>query len=1216
MASDTLNPCPQCGFQIPRSLEGNCPACLLRPAMGLTDEKSDRGFPKIAGYELTEKLGEGGFGIVYRAEQLGPIRRSVAVKLLKAGMDTAQVMARFEAERQALALMEHPNIATIYDAGESEDGRPFFAMELVEGVPLNEHCEKKELLLSDRLTLFLTICEAVGHAHQKGVIHRDLKPGNILVGESLKVIDFGIAKATEQLLSENTILTGEAQMLGTPEYMSPEQAEGGGLGLDTRTDVYSLGALLYEMIAGSPPFSMRELEKRGFLEILRVIQEDEPARPSTRLSQIATAQSEREVEGRVPEKIHDDLDWIVLKALEKDRERRYGTVSEFAADLQRFLGDEPVEARPPSRVYLVRKFVRRNRLMVSAAAMVALAIIVGGIFSSVMAWREAKANQRAQEAVAETKATYSRSDFLIAGKLMEEGKPADGVAYLARAVRTDPENEAASFKLLATLANTTFAREMIEPIELDGRASHLRFHPEGDRIVAASVRGEAGVWTVAGHPEEETSQHSTNDYTPSDSDEDATRIVMGSQKGGAEVFDLTSGEKLAGPFPHTGSILREVAMSPDGRFAYSTGNDGCVRCIEVDEDKEAWVYRYVSKSKRSGNPSRAVPIAVSDDGSRVVAGFGDGTIVLLEAPTGKVVRHGTCHDMLVWKLDFLPGETERFASASYGGTARVWQYREGRFYGVTRPLHHTAWIYDLEVSPCGTRMATASYDGTAVVWDIASGRRVSAPLQHRDHVYDVAFSSDGLFLATASRDHSARVWDVATGELLIAPIGHDHAVNRVAFSPEGGRLLTSSRDSKIRMWDIRRRAAWPLEVRHRSPVHWVGFDRDDSSFVTWEPEGRASEWRTSDGEKIGVTVPLPKSPGLLEVGRQNDAILEAFEVKMARDFAKKGLVLFLKTKGLKGATSLGVNANGEVMLVGYADGRVVAWDLLKAEKLEEYQLHNSAVLCVDLDREGKNAIVGMRDGTAQLLDLESGPVGEKMKHEGAISCVMFDPSAEKVATASLDGSSRVWSAESGVALTGFLKHADQVHHRGLFCKFSPDGKLLASAGSLDGQLRIWDCESGESFGDSLNHAAIVTAFRFSPDGKRIVSGTVPHDKGSEVNVWDIKSGEILSPPLRRRHEVVWVSFDHSGRRVATAHGDGMVSIWDQAVEISESLPDVSEAIVGRRLAENGRMERISVGEQESIGERFAGSEDKWIRWLLDESEKRKISPESELIGKK
>jgi len=1212
MASETLNPCPQCGFEIPRSLEGNCPACLLRPSLGISNERKDRGFPKIAGYELTDKLGEGGFGIVYRAEQLEPIRRPVAIKLLKAGMDTAQVMARFEAERQALALMDHPNIATIYDAGESDEGRPFFAMELVEGIPLNEHCDENDYSLLDRLGLFLTICEAVGHAHQKGVIHRDLKPGNILVGESLKVIDFGIAKATEQVLSEDTILTGEAQMLGTPEYMSPEQAEGGGLGLDTRTDVYALGALLYELIAGSPPFSVRELEKRGFLEILRVIQEDEPARPSTRLSQVVTKRNESESEARVPEKIHDDLDWIVLKALEKNRERRYGTVSEFAADLQRFLSDEPVVARPPSRWYLIQKFVKRNRLMVSAVVMVALAIVVGGVFSSVMAWREAQANQRAQEAAAETRETYSHSDFLIAGKLMEEGKVADGVAYLARAVRTNPENEAASFKLLATLVNKTFAREVIDPVELEARASHLRFSPDGSKVIVASVRGRGEVWQLgeAGRSRRNLVQHSQADYTPTASDRNGTRLVIGSQRAGVEVFDLSSGEKLAGPFSHSGSILREVAMSPDGKFAFSTGNDGCVRAIDVDGDRAAWVYRYVSKSTRSGNPSRAVPVVVSDDGTRLLAGFGDGAIAMLDAATGEVIHQGICHDTLVWKLAFLPGETERFASASYGGTARVWHFRARAFRGITRPLHHTAWIYDLKVSPCGTRMATASYDGTAVVWDTASGRRVTAPLKHRDHVYDVAFSPDGLRLATASRDHLARVWDVATGELVVAPIVHDHTVNRVAFSPDGRSLLTSSRDAKVRLWDIRRRASWPLEVKHRSAVHWVGFDTDDSSFVTWEPDGRASEWRTSDGGKIGLTIPLPKNPGLLEVGRQNDGILEAFDVEMARGFAKKGMLLFLKTKGLKGATCIGVNAKGEVMLVGYADGRVIAWDLLKADKLQEFQLHQSAVLCVDLDRDGKRAIVGARDGTARLLDLESGPIGGVMKHEEAISCVMFDSSAEKVATSSQDGSSRIWDASSGEAVTGYLEHADQVHPRGLFCKFSPDGKLLASAGSLDGQLRVWDCETGKVFGNPLNHAATVTAFRFSQDGQRIVTGTVPHDGKSEVNVWDVKSGEQLSPPLRKAHEVVWVSFDHQGRRVATAYGDGLVSVWDQAPlmnPVPDFLPELAEAMVGRRLAEDGRMESLPVGELKG-----GNGNSPWFSWLMSSPLERTISPESGL----
>ncbi|MFO0846568.1 MAG: serine/threonine-protein kinase [Gemmataceae bacterium] len=360
----------------------------------------------IGPYRLMEQIGEGGMGLVFVADQARPVRRRVALKVIKPGMDTRQVVARFEAERQALALMDHPNIAKVHDGGTTPAGRPYFVMELVKGVAITDFCDRERLTTRQRLGLFVSVCQAVQHAHQKGIIHRDLKPSNILVTVHdvtpvVKVIDFGVAKATGQQLTERTLYTAMAQLVGTPLYMSPEQAGLSGLDVDTRSDIYSLGVLLYKLLTGTTPFDQEVLHRAGQDEMRRMIREDEPPRPSTRIStlekaELSTLAERRSVEPRwLGQEIRGELDWVVMKCLEKDRNRRYETASALAADVQRYLDDEPVAACPPSAGYRLRKLWRRHRGTLVTAGGVALALVVA---TAVSTWQAVEARVAQNEA--------------------------------------------------------------------------------------------------------------------------------------------------------------------------------------------------------------------------------------------------------------------------------------------------------------------------------------------------------------------------------------------------------------------------------------------------------------------------------------------------------------------------------------------------------------------------------------------------------------------------------------------------------------------------------------------------------------------------------------------------------------------------------------------------------------------------------------------------
>jgi serine/threonine protein kinase/Tfp pilus assembly protein PilF len=434
----------------------------------LAEKPGDR----LGHYKLLQQIGEGGCGVVYMADQEEPVRRRVALKIIKLGMDTRNVIARFEAERQALAMMDHPNIAKVLDVGATDSGRPFFVMELVRGIKITEYCDQNNLSTRERLGLFIQVCHAIQHAHQKGVVHRDIKPSNILVtlhdGVPVpKVIDFGIAKATDQRLTDKTLFTQFEQFIGTPAYMSPEQAEMSGLDIDTRSDIYSLGVLLYELLTGKTPFDSKELLQSGVDQMRRTIREREPERPSTRISTMLdadrtqTAKHQKLDSIKLIHVLRGDLDWIVMKALEKDRTRRYETASGLGADVRRYLSNEPVLARPPSNLYRFQKFVRRNKTVFAAVSAGLAALIAGLALSLYLFFQEREAHQAAIKAEREKSLLLKRAEEAAALERQMRQHAELGAKYTQAGMLLNNGNYEEAEKIMSAASNNVSSASVI-----------------------------------------------------------------------------------------------------------------------------------------------------------------------------------------------------------------------------------------------------------------------------------------------------------------------------------------------------------------------------------------------------------------------------------------------------------------------------------------------------------------------------------------------------------------------------------------------------------------------------------------------------------------------------------------------------------------------------------------------------------------------------------
>ncbi|MCP4452538.1 MAG: protein kinase [Planctomycetes bacterium] len=1083
------NCCSQCSAPLSKNTPyGLCPKCLMKVGFQAEVNATLDAAPieapgtKISSYELLELIGEGGMGLVYLAQQQEP-KRKVALKIVKLGMDTKQVVARFEAERQTLALLAHPNIAHVFDAGTTDTGRPYFVMEYVEGRSITKYCDEQKLNIEQRLELFQQICEGVHHAHQKGIIHRDIKPSNILVsvhGDRAvpKIIDFGIAKAITQPLTENTSYTEHGQLLGTPEYMSPEQAEMGTEDIDTRSDIYSLGVLLYELLAGATPFDAKRLRKGGIDHIQQVICEEEPRTPSARLTSLgdkgeAVAERRRTQIITLTRRLHRELEWIPMKAMRKDRSRRYRSASELSDDIQNYLTGTPLSAGPESNVYRARKFVHKHAGSVTSAALVAVVIILGLVASIMMGCRAEQAREQAVDAQKQIEQALARAEN--AEKIAQEQRKL--------AEERAEEYRRSLYGHQITLADIAYRdskirrlRKLLDACPDDLRAWEWnRLNHLSDQAVM-TLRGHEGpVWDVGISPDNKVIISTGSDKT----------IKLWDAVSGTERMTLRGHEE----------VVLSATFSPDGQRIASLSRDKTIKIWDAQSGVELMT---LTGDDGLFTPWGGGPIAFSPDSRKIVTGSQNKEIKVWDAANGT-------------ELTTLSGSRGRISCLAFSPDGRrivsgptVWDLSTGQQLMVL--IGHKAPIRAVAISPDGKRIVTGSADRTAKVWEMATGNELMTLRGHNAAIGSVSFSPDGAQIITAgdsgtiAGDSGAiKVWDAASGTELTTLWGHQSWINAVTFSADGQRIVSSSGDGTIKLWEPRTNHTAPvvLEGRHEG----VTFSPDGKHILTG---GRhITVWDAATRNEL---TRIDADGGSAEFSPDCKRIIAADGNDIKVWEALSGKELMTLSGHERGIWSMSYSPDGTKIVSGGLDKTVRIWNADTGTQIKTLRGHGdwpeepgySPVSSVAFSPDGKLIASGSYDKTVKIWNATTGAEVMTMdKHSGLVSDVAFSPDGTRFASAG-DGTIRVCDVATGNELLILRGHQGEA----LTVAFSPDGQRIVS-GSKDATVRIWDAATGIEV-QRLSVSNKVWDLAFSPDGKTLaaVSGARRSRMGRTVTLWE------------------------------------------------------------------------------------------------------------------
>jgi serine/threonine protein kinase/WD40 repeat protein len=1042
---------------------------------------------QIGPYKLIEHIGDGGMGTVWMAQQTEPVRRLVAVKLIKAGMDSAQVIARFEAERQALALMDHPNIARVLDAGTTDAGRPYFVMDLVRGVPITRYCDEHHLTPRQRLELFIPVCQAIQHAHQKGIIHRDLKPSNVLValydGKPVpKVIDFGVAKATGQTLTDKTLVTGFGAIVGTLEYMSPEQAEFNQLDIDTRSDIYSLGVLLYELLTGGPPFNRKDLEMAGMVEMLRVIREQEPSKPSTKLSSsdaLPTLSANRGTEpAKLKKLVRGELDWIVMKALEKDRSRRYETANGFAMDVQRYLNDEPVQACPPSAGYRLWKFARRNKGPVLAAAVVVLALVAGIIGTTWGMLRATDAEAAALNAAKQKAAALKDKEKALEAAQKSEWDRAyqlwEATMAQARASRLS-RRAGQRFEALEFLQRATdLARSLELPDE--------KLHELRNAAIATLALPDlhlAGPW---------------NDWPAEavnwDFDEALAIYARTDRKGNCSVRRVADDVEihrlpgLGGPahphFRHDGKFV--AVMHEDAIRGAVTG----VHLWQLDGETP----------RRCLSEAYARDSDFNSSGQQVALSYTDGAIRLFELPSGRQLSHLPPDPTLRRDVNIALHPTESVVAVySYFGS--VVQVRDLPTGNVLATLPQNGNPCSVAWHPDGQTLAVGLEANMIHLYDRVSLRLIRT-LENFQAATALAFNHAGDRLAANGWAGTVELFDVGTGQKIFMSPYVGSATLR--FSRDDRRLAGARQDGKLGIWQVGDSREYRTLVRRDLPdkagyTYSMSVDRDGrllaaamtDGFCLWDlASGSELAFIPTQGETNGIL--FEPSGALLTLCRTG---LFRWPVQRGSDSADQLLLGPPESLSLPFGLVLGQSQDGKVIVTcdraaGSQQAHAGGWILRDDRPGEPIRIDAGADIgFIAVSPDARWVVtVTFGEGTAKIWDARNGRFVKQLTEHGA-GHPRFSPDGKWLST----------DADGGqLFAVGTWEPGPRV---GQWSTFAPDSRLIA-IGSTTGVAPLVDLVTGRELARLADpESNAIYHPLFTPDGTKLIGLRA-------IRVWDLR----------------------------------------------------------------------------------------------------------------
>jgi WD40 repeat protein len=1018
------------------------------------------------------------------AEQMQPVQRKVALKIIKAGMDSRHVLARFEAERQALALMDHPNIATVLDAGATAEGRPFFVMELVKGQTLTRYSDEHRLTPRERLELFVPVCRAIQHAHQKGIIHRDIKPSNVLVAPYdgkpvVKVIDFGVAKATRSKLTDKTLFTEFGAVVGTLEYMSPEQAELNNQDIDTRSDIYSLGVLLYELLTGTTPLDRKRLKEAAFTELLRMIREEEPPKPSTRvttLGQAATTISghRKSDPKRLSKVLRGELDWIVMMALEKDRNRRYESASAFGADVQRYLTDEPVQACPRSAWYGFRKFARRNRGALTTGALLTAALVLAVVALAV-------------------------SNVWVSRERDEKGKAL--------------QNESAAL----TLAKEQEGRAKIQQALAEAEAKRA-----GEQEKTARRRFYAAQMNLAYQAREAGDAARVLELL-----ESQRPAVGGEDLRGFEWYHLWrrchSGRRWA-VHEEGGTV---VAFSPDGKTLASGTADATVKFWDVASGQVRTTLR--------GLGGRVSAVAFSPDGKTLAAGI-DGDVWLWDVATAH--KRGRLQSQVqLWSLAFTP-DGKRLA-CGHTCCAGLWDLETGRL-EATLPMHEGQFeVVTVAFSPDGKTLACCGSNsdpmGSIRLWDVAT-RRERLTLAASGVM---AYCSDSKTLAAGGLWDPVQLLDLATGKPWPKRWKSTFAT-ALAFSPDGQTLAVASTKRSVLLWDLKTGKERILQA-HASRILSLAFSPDSKLLASASEYGTIELWQlTPVHEPVKLQEPQPGAVPHVSAAFSPDGTIVAVGGKLWETATRKQMRCFLESG------KVAFSPDGKVLAWSTNDNAIIVCDIATGKKLASLAT-GFLINPVAFSPDGTKLAAGGSGGVLAFWDTATWQERGRIPMATTWLCALaFSPDGKMLAAGFQEGHVQLFDANSGQQRLALRGARQRISLDGLAIwslAFSADGGLLATGDAL-GHAKLWDAHTGELRVSFNGHSDGVASLAFSPGGKTVITGS--HD--GTVKIWDVATGQERATLKGHPDRVESVAIAPDGNTLVAAGNDGSVLVWYAATD--------------------------------------------------------------------